>query len=125
MTRRMYSERLAWWHFVTSLVGLNIVFFTMHFLGLQGMPRRYFDYDVEFWSLNWFATVGAFVLGFGQLFFIVNVVKSYFWGAPSARDPWGEPPRAPEEGAARVPAVVADGSSGGSLTSGEEAPRAP
>src|SRR2546425_1009732 len=40
MSRRMYSERLARWHFAFTLVGMNLVFFTMHFLGLEGMQRR-------------------------------------------------------------------------------------
>src|SRR3989304_10116007 len=45
MTGRMYSERLARWHFALTIIGLNLVFFTMHFLGLEGMPRRGGDYE--------------------------------------------------------------------------------
>ncbi|MGQ0798280.1 MAG: cbb3-type cytochrome c oxidase subunit I, partial [Methanobacteriota archaeon] len=110
MTRRMYSERLARWHFAFTMVGMNLVFFTMHFLGLLGMPRRVADYDASLWSLNWLATLGAFVVGFGQIFFIANVVRSYFYGPHAEKDPWpvvGPPGvHLPSAG---VPAVAADG----------------
>ncbi len=90
MTGRMYSERLARWHFALSMIGLNLVFFTMHFLGLAGMPRRVFDYDPRLWTLNWLATAGAFVLAGGQLFFLINVAWSTVKGPASEADPWGE-----------------------------------
>ncbi len=110
MTGRMYSERLAQWHFAFTIVGMNLVFFTMHFLGLLGMPRRVADYSASLWSLNWLASLGAFVVGFGQVFFIANVVKSYFYGPHSEKDPWPvvAPPglHVPTVG---VPAVAADG----------------
>src|SRR6266581_4481660 len=61
MSRRMYSERLARWHFAFTLIGMNLVFFTMHFLGLEGMPRRVYDYPPSMWTLNWLETVGAFI----------------------------------------------------------------
>ena len=89
MTGRMYSERLAHWHFALTIIGLNLVFFTFHFLGLSGMPRRVYDYVPSLWTLNWLATVGAFVLGLGQLFFIANVARSYFRGPRVSADPWG------------------------------------
>ena len=85
------------------MVGLNLVFFTMHFLGLEGMPRRVFDYPPSMWSLNWLATVGAFVLGFGQLFFLANIVWTFVAGPVSDPDPWGEIPGQQYE--ARVPGV--------------------
>lgn len=110
MTRRMYSERLGRWHFAVTIVSMNVVFFTQHFVGLLGMPRRVADYDPDLWSLNWISSVGAFVLGFGQLLFVVNVVKSYFWGPHSEKDPWPvvAPPgvHVPTVG---MPAVAADG----------------
>jgi len=92
MTGRMYSERLALWHFAFTMIGLNLVFFTMHFLGVAGMPRRVFDYDPRLWSLNWLATVGALVLASGQLLFLVNMALSYVRGPVSEADPWGELP---------------------------------
>src|SRR5205807_4746186 len=71
MSKRMYSERIARWHFGFTIVGFNVVFFTMHFLGLLGMPRRIYDYSSFgqlplIWTLNWLASIGAFILGAGQ-----------------------------------------------------------
>ena len=88
MTGRMYSERLARWHFALTIIGLNLVFFTMHFLGLEGMPRRVADYEPSLWTLNWLATLGAFILGGGQLFFLHNFVRSFFRGPRVPADPW-------------------------------------
>src|SRR6267378_2925025 len=132
MSRRMYSERLARYHFAFTLVGMNLVFFTMHFLGLEGMPRRVFDYNPALWSLNWFATLGAFVLGAGQLFFIANVIWTFLRGPVSDPDPWGEIPGQRHE--PRVPGVpvyampilgMTNGGSREAPTESERSPRAP
>jgi cytochrome c oxidase subunit 1 len=93
MTGRMYNEKLGQVHFVLTLIGMNLVFFTMHILGLMGMPRRVFDYSVMpnlglLTSLNLLATVGAFILGFAQLIFFHNMVTSALNGEPSDPDPW-------------------------------------
>src|SRR6266542_1055629 len=103
MSRRMYSERLARWHFAFTLVGMNLVFFTMHFLGLEGMPRRVYDYDPALWTLNWLATLGAFVVAFGQVIFVANVIWTFVAGPVSDPDPWGEIPGQRNE--VRVPGV--------------------
>jgi heme/copper-type cytochrome/quinol oxidase subunit 1 len=109
MSHRMYSERLGRWHFYTTMIGLNIVFFTMHWIGLMGMPRRYYDYEELLtrapllWDLNWLATVGAFLLGFSQLFFIANVIWTFVKGPVADPDPWGEIPGQARE--PRVPGV--------------------
>src|SRR5438445_819347 len=103
MSRRMYSERLARWHFAFTLIGMNLVFFTMHFLGLEGMPRRVYDYPPSMWTLNWLETVGAFILGFGQLIFVANVAWTFVKGPVSDPDPWGEIPGQAHE--MRVPGV--------------------
>lgn len=103
MSNRMYSERLARWHFGFTIIGLNLVFFTMHFLGLAGMPRRVFDYPEALWTLNWLATLGAFVLGAGQAFFLANVVWTFVRAPASDVDPWGDIPGQRHE--LRVPGV--------------------
>src|SRR5437899_639037 len=84
-------------------IGINLVFFTMHFLGLEGMPRRVYDYPPSMWTLNWLETVGAFILGFGQLIFVVNVAWTFVKGPVSDPDPWGEIPGQAHE--MRVPGV--------------------
>jgi len=103
MTGRMYSERLGRWHFAFTMVGMNLVFFTMLFLGLEGMPRRVYDYPVNEWTLNWLASVGAFILAFGQLLFLVNLSWSYFAGPHSSPDPWGGAPMTGSEFGAPPP----------------------
>ena len=71
ITGRMYSEYWGKITFWLLFIGMNLTFFPMHFLGLNGMPRRIYTYASEFgWGdLNLLATVGYFVifLGFGRL----------------------------------------------------------
>src|SRR3989337_1677347 len=109
MAGRMYNESLGKLHFILTIVGLNMVFFTMHFLGLMGMPRRYADYTVLLpfqpllLPLNQLATIGAFLLGIGQIPFFYNMIKSRWAGPVITEDPWADrgpspcraPPRSP------------------------------
>jgi cytochrome c oxidase subunit 1 len=74
-TGRMYSERVGQIHFWLSVIGMNVTFLPMHFLGLAGMPRRIPDYALQFTDFNQICTVGAFIFGFGQLFFLYIVIK--------------------------------------------------
>lgn len=91
MTGRMYNEKLARVHFLLTFIGMNLTFFTMHFIR---MPRRYYDYSIFvdsnpfLYPLNFIATVGAFVLAFAQLIFFHNMVVSTIKGEPSRPDPW-------------------------------------
>jgi cytochrome c oxidase subunit 1 len=87
-TGHMYSEKLAQWHFWTSMVTFNITFFPMHFLGLAGMPRRYADYPMQFADYNMMATIGAFGFGLSQLIFLAAVVKCIKGGPKAADNPW-------------------------------------
>mgnify|MGYP002629717056 FL=1 len=70
--------------------GFNITFFPMHFLGLNGMPRRTFTYDANLgWNEpNLIATVGAFILGIGIAIYFIVMVYTYFKGEKIGRDPW-------------------------------------
>lgn len=93
ITKRMYNERLGVWHFLFTIVGMNMVFFPMHLTGWLGQPRRTFDYShlldiAAIQPLNFIMTVGAFILGFGMLLFFYNMVRSTLRGAPSDPDPW-------------------------------------
>ncbi len=87
-TGRMYNEKLAMWHFIFTFIGLNMVFFTMHFLGMQGMPRRVAVYDPYFQDLNVIASIGAFILGASQLLFPINWLISRKKGPIAPADPW-------------------------------------
>ena len=66
----MYNETVGKAHFWLSLIGVNILFFPQHFLGLAGMPRRIPDYPTQFADFNAISSVGAFIFGFSQLLFV-------------------------------------------------------
>ena len=92
MTGRMLSERLGVWHFWTTFVGFHGTFLVQHWLGADGMPRRYADYlpSDGFTLLNSVSTIFAFVLGASTLPFVWNVFKSYRYGeVVTVDDPWG------------------------------------
>ncbi|WP_425441977.1 cytochrome c oxidase subunit I [Saccharopolyspora flava] len=92
ITGRMMDERLGRLHFWLTFVGFHTTFLVQHWLGNEGMPRRYADYLVTdgFTALNAVSTIGAFVLGASMLPFLYNVLTSYRYGAPvEVDDPWG------------------------------------
>src|SRR3990167_9290108 len=76
---RYYDETLGKWHFWLTFIGANVTFFPMHFLGLAGMPRRITDYALQYTTFNMVCTIGAFLLGFAQLLFLYNVLRTV-WG---------------------------------------------
>ncbi len=76
MTGVMYNERLGQCHFWLSVIGVNLTFFPMHFLGLAGMPRRVADYSLQFANFNAIASLGAFLFGFAQLFFLFIILQA-------------------------------------------------
>ena len=90
---RMMNPTLGYVHFWMSYVAFNCTFFTMHLLGLQGMPRRLADYrNYAQWAhlqpMNQFITISAFCLGLAQLPLIVNFFGSLVWGRPAPDNPW-------------------------------------
>jgi len=87
-TGHMYNEALGKTHFWLSVIGMNTIFFPMHFLGLAGMPRRIPDYALQFTGFNQIATVGAFIFGFSQLLFLVLVLKTIKSGAKATDQVW-------------------------------------
>ena len=93
MTGRMLDERLGKVHFWSALVGMNLTFFPMHFLGLEGMPRRIADYPANTgWGpLNLLITGGALLIALAALVFVVNIVWSVLMarGRVAGDDPWG------------------------------------
>ena len=88
MTGRMYNERLGKLHFWTTFVFFNLTFFPMHWLGLQGMPRRVADYLPRFGALNLLISISSFFLGASFLIFVYNVVVSWARGPRAAANPW-------------------------------------
>jgi cytochrome c oxidase subunit I len=92
MCGRMMDERLGRLHFWLTFIGFHGTFLIQHWLGNEGMPRRYADYlpSDGFTVLNTISTVFAFVLGASTIPFIYNVAKSWKYGPPALRDdPWG------------------------------------
>ncbi|QES05328.1 cytochrome c oxidase subunit I [Streptomyces venezuelae] len=91
-TGRMLDERLGKIHFWTLFVGFHLTFLVQHWLGAEGMPRRYADYlnADGFTTLNTVSTIGAFLLGASTLPFLYNVWRTAL-NAPEVEvdDPWG------------------------------------
>jgi cytochrome c oxidase subunit I len=90
MTGKMLNEPLGKVHFWTLFIGFHTTFLVQHWLGAEGMPRRYADYPDEFVALNRVSSVGAFILGVSTLFFLYNVYITARRGRRvEADDPWG------------------------------------
>ncbi|MFF9196423.1 cytochrome c oxidase subunit I [Streptomyces sp. NPDC014779] len=91
-TGRMLDERLGKIHFWTLFTGFHTTFLVQHWLGAEGMPRRYADYlDADgFTALNTVSTIGAFLLGLSTLPFLYNVWRTWRYGEKvTTDDPWG------------------------------------
>lgn len=94
VTGRMLDDRLGRLHFWITFLGTYAIYFPMHYLGVLGMPRRYYNFDgykfipPSAFSLNEFITVVALIVGVGQLLFIVNLAWSAWRGRPAAANPW-------------------------------------
>jgi cytochrome c oxidase subunit 1 len=93
VTGRLMSEALAKTHFWIMLVGFNLTFFPMHWLGMHGMPRRTFTYQagLGFEAMNLMATVGSFILGGSMLIFVWNLLRSLRKGRVAGANPWAAP----------------------------------
>jgi cytochrome c oxidase subunit 1 len=90
MFGKMYSELLGQIHFWLFFIGVNILFFPMHFLGMQGMQRRVPDYADAYAHWNWIASIGFYIMSVGMIFFFVNIVYALFAGKKAPGNPWGE-----------------------------------
>jgi cytochrome c oxidase subunit I len=90
VTGYMLNEPLGKWQFWTFFIGANLMVMPQYWLGLLGMPRRVATYiqDPEWADLNQLATVGALIMGISTVFFIVNVVYSWFKRVPAGDNPW-------------------------------------
>jgi cytochrome c oxidase subunit I+III len=90
ITGRMLSETLGKVNFWLFVIGVNVTFFPMHILGLNGMPRRVYTYlAATGWGpLNLVATIGALTIATSVLIFIINVFKSLRGGEEAGPDPW-------------------------------------
>ena len=91
MTGKEYREWLGALHFWVMFAGVNLIFFPQHFLGLQGMPRRYIDYPEGFALYNQWSTWGYYVMALGMLVFAYAMFDAFFIYKKKAKaNPWGE-----------------------------------
>jgi cytochrome c oxidase subunit I len=90
ITGRMMSEGLGKLSFALMLIGFHVTFLIQHSIGMDGMPRRVYEYpDVGHLELyNLISTIGAFILGVGILITVWNAVRSRTRGAIAGPDPW-------------------------------------
>jgi len=90
MSGKMYNEFLGQLHFWIFFIGVNLLFFPMHFLGLEGMPRRIPDYPDAFETYNALATHGYEIMAGSMVIFFVNVIWSLMAGKKAEGNYWGE-----------------------------------
>jgi cytochrome c oxidase subunit I len=89
MTGYMYSEAVGKVHFWLTFIGVNIVFFPQHFLGLAGMPRRVADYPNAFAEWNMVSSLGSYLSAFGTLVFFYGVFLAFARKEKAGDNPWG------------------------------------
>jgi cytochrome c oxidase subunit 1 len=90
ITGYMYSEFIGKLHFWITFVGVNVIFFPQHFLGLAGMPRRYIDYPDAYAGWNTISSYGSYVAAVGVLVFLFGVAHAFARKVPAGNNPWGE-----------------------------------
>ncbi|MEB3293178.1 MAG: cytochrome c oxidase subunit I [Synechococcales bacterium] len=88
MTGRMLNETWGRVHFALTFVGTHLTFMPMHYLGMQGMPRRIAMYDPQFTDFNQLCTLGAYVLAVSVIPFYANVIWSWSQGEKASGNPW-------------------------------------
>jgi cytochrome c oxidase subunit 1 len=88
ITGRMYDPMLGRVHFYLTLIGTWGTFVPMHWLGMQGMPRRVSDYAAVYGDWNLFISCCAFLLGAAQLIFLYNMIVSWRYGPKAGPNPW-------------------------------------
>jgi cytochrome c oxidase subunit I len=109
MFGRMMDEKLGYIHFWLTFVGVYLVFFPLHYIGIAGFPRRYysftnFDAFSSFVDLNSFVTVAAIITFGAQFIFLFNFFYNIFKGKKAPLNPWNSntlewtTPRVPEHG---------------------------
>ena len=93
MFGRMMDEKLGYLHFWLTFIGAYLVFFPMHFMGLDGVPRRYyafteFEFMKEWLTVNEFVSWAAILAALAQVAFLYNFFHSIFFGKKAEQNPW-------------------------------------
>ena len=90
MSGRQYPEWAGKLHFWTTFIGVNLIFFPQHFLGLQGMPRRIPDYPDAYHYWNMISSYGAYIAGASTVFFVLMAIYTLVAGKKVPGNYWGE-----------------------------------
>jgi cytochrome c oxidase subunit I len=93
MFGKMMNNSLGYVHFWLTFIGVYLVFFPMHYIGIAGFPRRYYQWSgfetfSSYADLNSFISIAAIVTFFAQFIFIANFIYSIFWGKKATANPW-------------------------------------
>ncbi len=89
MSGKIFNEKLAVFAFIFTFIGFNLTFIPQFVMGLQGAPRRYFDYLPVWQSLHMLSSIGSYLLGTGYFITLMNFLFSSFKGKPVNNNPWG------------------------------------
>ena len=90
MCGNMYDETLGQWQFWITFVGVNVMFFPQHFLGMAGMPRRIPDYPDAYAGWNMVSSIGGAISLVGALLFLYILWRTITAGEKAPGNPWGE-----------------------------------
>ncbi|MDB5227689.1 MAG: cytochrome c oxidase subunit [Bacteroidota bacterium] len=93
MFGRMMNDTMGYIHFAITFIGAYLIFWPMHFLGLAGVPRRYYTFNEfaafsQYANLNKVISITAIVVFLGQILFLINFIWSIFKGRKSPQNPW-------------------------------------
>ncbi|HPA87453.1 MAG TPA: cbb3-type cytochrome c oxidase subunit I [Bacteroidales bacterium] len=88
MFGRMYNNKIANIAWGINFAGFNLLYFPQFIIGIQGMPRRYFDYLPQFQTGHVISTIGGFILFIGLILMVYNLVRSIRKGEPAPANPW-------------------------------------
>ncbi|HWV52621.1 cytochrome c oxidase subunit I [Pseudorhodoplanes sp.] len=89
ITGYMYNETIGKLHFWVTFIGVNILFFPQHFLGLAGMPRRIADYPDAYSGWNYVSSIGSYISAIGLLIFFYGLIVAFSRKEKAADNPWG------------------------------------
>jgi len=94
MYGRFMSETIGKIHFWVTMVGAYAIFWPMHYIGMAGVPRRYYSFDTfdafdDFAAMNKFITIAAIIVFAAQLLFVINFFYSIWYGRKmTTKNPW-------------------------------------
>ena len=90
MSGYQYNETLGKLHFWVTFIGVNLIFFPQHFLGLAGMPRRIPDYPDAYAGWNYISSIGSYISAVGVIIFLIMLAEMFMRKRRCADNPWGE-----------------------------------